>query len=127
MKILADSNVFIDFWKKPTQEIVSTFTNEDVVICGVVRSELMHGAKSGADFERICEMLDEFEELSFGSSDSDWADLGKMLYELRVNGVTVPFQDAVIALVAMNHHIPLWTKDKHFLQIQRIMKQLVLF
>ena len=46
MKILADSNVFIDFWRKPTQQIIDTFASEDIVICGVIKSELMHGAKS---------------------------------------------------------------------------------
>ena len=38
MRILADSNVFIDFWKKPTEKIIDAFKKEDVVICGVVRS-----------------------------------------------------------------------------------------
>ena len=74
MKILADSNVFIDFWKNPSQEMIDTFTKEDVVICGVIRSELLHGARSLTDLVRIEEALDEFEDLSF--SESEWRMLG---------------------------------------------------
>ena len=55
MKILADSNVFIDFWKKPTKSLIDTFIKEDIVICGVVRTELLHGAQSEADYKSIIE------------------------------------------------------------------------
>ena len=40
MRILADSNMFIDFWRNPTQSVVDIFTNEDIVICGVIRCEI---------------------------------------------------------------------------------------
>ena len=122
MKILADSNVFIDFWKNPSQEMIDTFTKEDVVICGVIRSELLHGARSLTDLVRIEEALDEFEDLSF--SESDWRMLGRQLYELRTSGITVPFQDAIIAYLAVKNEIPLWTNDKHFAMIRRVMKTL---
>lgn len=36
MRIIADSNIFIDFWKKPDQQLIDTFSSEDVVICGVI-------------------------------------------------------------------------------------------
>ena len=125
MKVLADSNIFIDFWKKPDQALIETFSNEDIVTCGVVKAELMHGAKSDADLNRICELLDEFETLDFEAS--DWKDLGNDLYALRTNGVTVPFQDAVIALLAIKNKIPLWTRDTHFSYIQRVLKALELY
>ena len=48
MKILADSNIFIDFWKRPDQMLIDTFASEDVVICGVARADLMHGANMAA-------------------------------------------------------------------------------
>ncbi|MBQ5988261.1 MAG: PIN domain-containing protein [Oscillospiraceae bacterium] len=90
MKILADSNVFIDFWKNPNQKIIDTFAEEDVVICGVVKSELLHGARSDTDLNKISDLLSEFEELNF--EESDWEKLGEQLYKLRTKGITVPFQ-----------------------------------
>ena len=125
MRILADSNVFIDFWKKPTEKIIDTFKEEDVVICGVVRSELMHGAKSDADLYRINEMLNTFEELVF--EESDWNLLGTQLYKLRTSGITVPFQDAIIALLSVKYNVPVWTNDKHFAYMQSVIPELKLF
>lgn len=125
MKVLADSNVFIDFWKKPTQELIDVFSNENVVICGVVRSELLQGAKSDADLSRINDMLDEFEELNIG--DADWSAFGETLYRLRSNGITVPFQDALIAYISIKYNVQLWTNDKHFQFAQKVLNKLKLF
>ena len=125
MRILADSNVFIDFWKKPNQTIIETFSSEDVVICGVVKSELLQGAKSETDVYRIQEALDEFEELAF--EESDWEKLGIQLYRLRTKGITVPFQDAIIALLSIKHDVPVWTNDKHFSLIKSILPDLRLY
>lgn len=125
MRILADSNVFIDFWKRPTRELIETFSSEDVVICGIVRSELMHGARSSSDLRRIGKALDGFEELTL--EESDWVILGRQLYEFRTHGITVPFPDAIIALLAMKNDVPLWTKDKHFSLMKRIFPSLKLY
>jgi len=125
MRILADSNVYIDFWKKPNQRIIDTFSTEDVVICGVVKCELLHGAKSDADFTRIRDALDEFEELAF--EESDWEKLGIQLYKLRTKGITVPFQDAIIALLSIKHGVPIWTNDKHFALIKAVFPDLQLY
>ena len=125
MKILADSNIFIDFWKKTDQALIDIFSNEDVVICGVVKSELMHGAKSEVDLDRICNALDTFEELSF--DESDWPLLGKTLYTLRKSGITVPFQDAIIAYLAIKNGIAVWTRDTHFSHMQTVLSDLQLY
>ena len=50
-----------------------------------------------------------------------------MLYKLRSNGVTVPFQDALIAYTAINNDVPLKTKDKHFQLIRTILPALMLY
>ena len=85
----------------------------------------MHGAKTETDFNRICELLSEFEELPV--DDSDWSEIGKLLFRLRTRGITVPFQDAVIAMLAVKYDVPLWTRDKHFLHIQLVQERLKLY
>ena len=116
MRILADSNMFIDFWRNPTQSVVDIFTNEDIVICGVIRCELLHGAKSEKDYKNIYSVLNAFEEMPFEKS--DWELLGKTLYQLRIRGITVPLSDAIIAQIAIKNRVPVWTKDQHFLYQQ---------
>ena len=125
MKILADSNIFVDFWKNPTNSMIDTFTNENVVVCGVIRAELLHGAKSSKNLEEINSLLDEFEEITFDQS--DWKMLGNELYQLRTNGITIPFGDAIIAHLAIRYHLKVWTRDKHFDLIKSVLTDLQLY
>lgn len=114
--ILADTNIFIDFWNNPTEDLKNVFINEDIAVCGVVRAELLHGAVSAKDFANITTMLEAFDE--FNLAISDWQILGDNLYNLRKKGISIPFSDAIIATTAIKYGIPVWTGDKHFLLIQ---------
>ncbi len=122
MRILADSNIFVDFWKNPSQEMINRFRRDRIVICGVVRSELMHGAVSDKNLEKIRETLDLFESYEMGKE--DWYTLGVELYRFRTNGLTVPLADAIIACLAIKNDMPVWTHDNHFIRIQEVLTNL---
>ena len=123
--VLADTNIFIDFWNSPTDELIKCFEKEDIVICGVVRAELLHGAISDSDFKNITKLLNAFVEKSCDVE--DWQLLGSNLYKLRRKGLTVPFSDAIIATLAIKYDIPVWTGDKHFVLIKNVLTDLRLF
>ena len=123
--VLADTNIFIDFWNNPTSELIECFERKDIVTCGVVRAELLHGAISDTDFKNIVNLLDAFDEKIFDND--DWQLLGSNLYKLRRKGLTVPFSDAIIATLAIKYDIPVWTGDKHFLLIKNVLTNLKLF
>lgn len=38
LMILADTNIFIDFWNNPTEDLKNVFIKEDIAVCGVVRA-----------------------------------------------------------------------------------------
>ena len=122
MRILADSNIFVDFWKNPSQEMIEHFRRDKVVICGVVRSELMHGAVSDKNLGKIRETLDLFE--SYEMAKEDWYILGEELYRLRTHGLKVPLADAIIACLAIKNDVPVWTRDNHFIRMQEILTNL---
>jgi len=44
----------------------------------------------------------------------DWLEIGKLMNKLKKKGVSIPFQDVVIAFIALKNQAELWTKDKHF-------------
>ena len=123
MILLADTNVVIDFLKairidEKNSPIVSLFARHEVVLCGVVRAELLHGAYS-----------DNFVSC-YTSADlvgSDWNVFGTQLYVYRTRGVTVPFTDAVIASISIRHNIPVWTDDKHFEMMRSVIPQMKLY
>jgi predicted nucleic acid-binding protein len=123
--ILVDTGIIIDFWKRPTQEAEKVFLNENVAICGVVTAELIHGAKSEKDIQEINKALTGFNYIVI--DDTIWNDLGLLLYQLRTNGITVPFQDALMAVMAIKLNFSIWSKDKHFDMIQKVEPNLKIF
>ena len=123
--VLADTSMFIDFWKRPTREVQMVFEQETIVICGVVRAELLHGAISEKNFQEISNLLASFDELNLESS--DWQMLGEQLYRLRTHGITVPLSDAIIASVAIKNDIPVWSGDQHFVYMQKVLGGLKLY
>ena len=125
MKILADTNIMIDYMKRPSEKMKEIFHNEDIVISGVVISELLHGALSEKEMKSLEEDLEVFESLNIGPD--DWNDFGRFLYKVRKNGLTVPYPDALIAFVAIRNNIPVWTGDKHFALIQAADERLRLY
>lgn len=123
--ILVDTNIIIDFWKNPSPEYYRIFKSQNIFISGICKAELMHGAKSESDLLRIKNAISQLPELEI--SFDFWTKVGFNLYSLRKSGMTVPFQDVVIATHAIENKCSLWSLDKHFKLIQPVLKELVLF
>ena len=123
--ILADTNVIIDFWNNPTEEAKNIFETEEVAICGVIKSELLRGSASEKQFSQMELALSDFEYLPF--EESDWNLLARLFVALKKNGLAVPFQDAMIAYLAMKNDVAVWTNDKHFKLMQIALPALKLY
>lgn len=122
--ILVDSNIFIDYWKNPTKKQTDIFLHNEIAVCGVIKSELLRGANSEAEYSEINKALECFNVLTFG--ESDWQELARLFIKLRQKGVSIPFQDGMIAFVALKNNCPLWTSDRHFKLIQTVKPELLL-
>ena len=96
-----------------------------MVICGIVRAELLHGALSEKDYARITTMLEAFDEKVM--EPTDWQLLGSNLYKLRRSGLTVPLSDAIIATLSIKYDVPVWTKDRHFPLIGNVLSGLRIY
>ena len=123
--ILADTNVIIDFWDNPNDEYARIFEDNEIATCGVIKTELLRGSNSEKQFSQIKEALNDFTYFSF--SEKDWISLSKLFITLKKNGLAVPFQDAMIAYLAIKHDCEVWTKDKHFKLMQVVLPSLRLF
>jgi predicted nucleic acid-binding protein len=123
--ILVDTNVIIDFWDKPTDEVKNVLEENDIAICGVIKTELLRGSNSEKQFSQMEEALNDFTYLSF--SEKDWISLANQFITLKKNGLAVPFQDAMIAYLAMKNNCEVWTNDKHFKLMQVVLPELKLF
>ena len=122
--ILVDTNIIIDFWNNPTAASAKIFSENDIALCGVIKTELLRGSKSVNDFAQIQTTLEDFYYLNF--VENDWIALAKQFITLKKNGLVVPFQDAIIAFLAIKYDCEVWINDKHFKLMQTVLPELKL-
>ncbi len=123
--ILVDTNIIIDFWNNPTDSAKKIFETGEIATCGVIKAELLRGSNSEKQFSQMQDALSDFSYLPF--LENDWIGLSRQFIILKKNGLAVPFQDAIIAYLAIKHNCEIWTNDKHFRLLQTVLPNLKLF
>ena len=123
--ILVDTNILIDFLKNPTKEKEAIFQENEIATCGVIFTELLRGSKNPKESEKLKTALECFEYLTFEKQ--DWLEISSLFAKLKKNGLTIPFQDGIIAYLAIKNDCQLWTMDNHFKLIQTVVPVLRLF
>jgi hypothetical protein len=114
--VLVDTSIWIDFFRHPDAEsgaeIVRLLKLGHVSTCGVIVAEILQGAANEDELEDLQENL---KGLSFLDMDeSTYIEAGRLSYNLRKKGRTMPLTDSLIANLAIRHKQILWTKDSHF-------------
>src|SRR5437879_2789397 len=98
--ILVDASVVIDYVRGKDVKLRTLLPQKPVAICGVTRAEVLSGARSAVDRQNLLSILFTFQQLSI--PDSVWDVVGDCLAALRASGITLPFQDIVLAVLAMH-------------------------
>jgi predicted nucleic acid-binding protein len=109
---LVDTGVVIDYPRSGDAKLLGLFQSLPGSVCGTTRAEVLHGARTPADRARVLTILNAFVQTP--TPEPVWDAVGDLLAALRVSGVTVPFNDVVIAAVAVSAGIELWTRDNQF-------------
>ena len=58
--ILVDSNILIDYYRDRNSELAKKIDSMQIGICGVVKSEVLHGAKNYAEVDNILASFNSF-------------------------------------------------------------------
>nr|WP_318716858.1 PIN domain-containing protein [uncultured Treponema sp.] len=126
--ILLDTNVVIDMINNSQDAHWELLNKEDVVVCGIVIAELYRGIKNAAEKNAVELFVNAVDELPLDSdaSGEDWKKIGMFIADLRKSGLSVPFQDAVIAYLAIKYKTTLCSNDRHFKLIQTVNEKLQL-
>ncbi|MHB1036981.1 MAG: PIN domain-containing protein [Pirellulales bacterium] len=122
--ILLDTSVLIDALQTQNAKMRQQFVDLEAAICGVTWAEVLHGATDERQFHRLANALAQFPQVAM--PEGIWAASGRTLYILRTAGLVVPFADAILATVAMETGLTLWTRDTHFGRIQSALPRLTL-
>ena len=83
-----------------------------VATTGMVRLELLGGARSSEDWDRLNLMLNALHR--FPVSEESCQDAAKMGFDLRRQGITVPFTNLLIGAVTIQAGAVLLHRDRHF-------------
>jgi len=79
---------------------------------GIIKLELLGGARTEAEFEKLKNRLDAFDMIEM--NDAFWNDASNIAFKLKRLGLTIPSVDIVIATAALREKSILIHADAHF-------------
>lgn len=103
--ILVDSTVLIDYLRTRDKKLYVMMKTNDGAVCGVIGTEVLHGARGPKHRQRILAALNAPKQIA--TPEDIWDIVGDNLAMPRGAGITVPFADAVIATVAIENEVEL--------------------
>jgi hypothetical protein len=119
-RVLVDSSAWIAFFRErnaPVGAVVDRLLEEERgAVVPVVRAEILQGARSSAELERLGRLFDALELLP--DPPDLWQQVARLGFDLRrggVDGVGVP--DLLVAAAALAHDVPVLTLDRDFRRI----------
>ena len=123
MKVLVDTSVWSlalrrdgdtlsEEERRFVDELRSIVEDGRVVMLGVIRQVLLSGIKGDKTFQRLENALEPFEDYPLTTADHVRA--ARLSNLARNNGVIVSKISALVAAVALNNQLPVFTTDKDF-------------
>jgi len=114
---LVDSSVWIfALRKEPVVQIrdrIDSLLKEDTVVTtGLIKLEILAGAKIDKEYRRLKSRFDALESIE--TDDELWQNACEHGFKLRRKGLTVPFTDILIASCALQVGAVLVHADAHF-------------
>jgi len=118
---LVDSNVYIDLLrlrKDPALRIGrwSRDAGLELVICGMVRLEVLRGVKDPGVYRRLSAFMDVM--VNVPSTNRLWDAATKLAWTLDRKGMVIPGTDLVIAASALAIGATVMTSDAHFSSVE---------
>jgi len=120
--VIVDTSIWIDYLRGTDASLRNAVAflvrSGRVSICGVVLAELLAGARTARDQERVDTLFRGLPYLEF--SRSIWTSAGQLAANLRAQGITLPFADLLLAAIALEHGHTVFTHDVHFQHIANL-------
>jgi len=115
-RVVIDTSVLVEFLRgsrsASAAEAERLIRLDRAVLCGMVRTELLAGARNKDDRRALDDALSGLHYLEM--SVPAWTRAGDWAAALRARGRTVPVSDLVVAALAAEHGCPVLTNDRHF-------------
>ena len=89
-----------------------------VATCAPIRAEVVSGARSKQEFDRLNDSFDALVALE--PPPEMWRHIGEHRFALARRGHQASIVDVMIALTAQAHHAALWTLDEDFTRLSTV-------
>ncbi len=118
-RIIIDTSIWIEYFKDNksyTLFIDENLDLDNIYIVGPIISELLHGVKSKSEYDTLSGAIEAVPFLN--CIYADWVKAGKILFELKKTGISIPLTDAIIGSIALRTDASILTIDSHFKKIK---------
>lgn len=106
--------------KENEKRLVELILNNDALIIGPIRQEILSGYSDRKKFKELKDRLDAFPNLEI--IDTDYVTAAEFSNECRKNGIQGGQVDFLICAVANRNKIPIFTCDNDFKQYSKIIE-----
>jgi len=118
---LIDSNVYIDLLRTGRDTVARlehwvSETGTQIVICGVVRLEVLRGVKDPGVYRKLSAFMDVM--VNVPSTNRLWDAATKLAWTLDRKGMVIPGTDVVIAASALAIGAAVMTSDANFSSLE---------
>ncbi|MBA3792213.1 MAG: PIN domain-containing protein [Rubrobacter sp.] len=120
--VLVDTSFWIEFFNRPDSEeaasVEAVIREDRAALTGVVLAELLRGARTEEEASRLQAALGAVAWVEV--TRSVYARAGRLGFELRRRGVTLPVTDCIVAASAETIGGRILTLDGHFEELARV-------
>jgi len=117
--VVVDTSVWVEFLrggKSRNPGIVEDLVrSSQAVTCGIVLAELLAGVRNVDERNQLREALAGLDYVE--TREQTWRRAGELAAELRSKGRTLPMSDLIVAALAIEHGLSVFTVDSHFRHI----------
>lgn len=120
-RILVDTTIWIEFFRarsKIGDHLEMLLLENAVSTCGVVMFEVLQGIKSEGEKNKILGVLASLPYVEM--TRKLWHRAADLSILLKRNGVNLPLSDILIAAIATENDLSIYTLDNHFKQIPNL-------
>ncbi|MBW2039885.1 MAG: PIN domain-containing protein [Deltaproteobacteria bacterium] len=116
-RVIIDTSAWIESFRPGGDQELKQMVKElilrnAVLLPGIIKSEVLRGAKSEGEFSMLKDLLSG---LIYLPVEEDFGErVARFSFELFRKGLSVPLIDTYIALLAIEEDVPLLCRDKHF-------------
>jgi predicted nucleic acid-binding protein len=115
-RVVVDTSVWVDFLRggrsRDASAVEELVRSARAVTCGIVLAELLAGVKNAGQREQLQEALAGLDYVEM--REQTWRRAGELAAGLRSKGRALPMSDLIVAALALEHDLSVFTTDNHF-------------